>query len=57
LIGYYGMYVIAYVRYLWFKLMDDRLLNLPHIQGDLTKINIDPDALNKINARYEVASV
>ena len=56
-IGYYGMYVIAYVPYLWFKMMDDRLLKLPHIRGDLTKINIDPDVRDEIYAQYEAASV
>ena len=42
--GYFGMYVLAYVPSLWFRIMDKRLMELPHVQGDLDKVNIDPDA-------------
>ena len=42
--GYFGMYVIAYLPWWWFKVMDSRLMALPHIRGDLSKVNIDPDA-------------
>ena len=42
--GYFGMYVLAYVPWLWFRIMDKRLMELPHVQGDLDKVNIDPDA-------------
>ena len=42
--GYYGMFVIAYIPSLWFKIMDKRVLNLSHIKGDLSKVNIDPDS-------------
>jgi alkane 1-monooxygenase len=51
-IGYYGMYVIAYIPTLWFKVMNRRLLNLPHIKGNLDKINIDPDAREQIFSTY-----
>ena len=37
--GYFGMYMIAYVPSLWFKVMDQRLLEVPHINGDLSKVN------------------
>ncbi len=37
--GYFGMYLLAYVPRLWFRVMDKRLLALPHIQGDLSKVN------------------
>jgi len=50
--GYYGLYVVAYLPALWFKMMDSRLLALPHINGDLSKININPDSLDAIQARY-----
>lgn len=50
--GYYGMYVLAYVPWLWFRVMDRRLLELPHIQGDLSKVNIDPRKRETILARY-----
>lgn len=42
--GYFGMYVIAYIPWLWFRVMDKRLMALPHIDGDLDKVNIDPAA-------------
>ena len=48
--GYFGMFPVAYIPAWWFKVMDPRLLALPHIQGDMSKINIDPakrDALLK----------
>ena len=55
--GYYGMYIIAYLPRLWFKIMDKRLLALPHIRGDLGKVNIDPDRYTAIRARYGQFSV
>lgn len=42
--GYFGMYVLAYIPWLWFHVMDKRLMGLPHVQGDLDKVNIDPKA-------------
>ena len=50
--GYYGMYMIAYIPWLWYKVMDKRVLALPHINGDLSKVNIDPDKRDAIYARY-----
>ncbi len=50
--GYFGMYLLAYVPSLWFHVMDPRLLSLPHIQGDLDKVNIDPDARASIFLKY-----
>ena len=50
--GYYGMYLLAYIPWLWYRVMDHRLLALPHIQGDLTKVNIDPKNLDRILKRY-----
>ena len=55
--GYYGMYIVAYLPRLWFGIMDKRLLALPHIQGDLSKVNIDPDRYSAICARYGQSSV
>jgi len=46
--GYFGMYVLAYLPPLWFRVMDRRLLALPHVAGDLDKVNIDPDARPRI---------
>lgn len=42
--GYFGMYVIAYFPWLWFKVMDKRLMALPSVDGDLDNVNIDPAA-------------
>jgi len=50
--GYLGMYLVAYVPPLWFWMMDKRLLALPHVQGDLDKINIDPAASSAIFLKY-----
>ena len=50
--GYFGVYLLAYVPSAWFRFMDKRLLALPHIQGDLDKVNIDPDSRSAIFLRY-----
>lgn len=50
--GYFGAYLLAYVPWLWFRVMDKRLLALPHVQGDLDKINVCPDARGPIFLRY-----
>lgn len=42
--GYFGMYVLAYLPWLWFRVMDKRVMALPHVLGDLDKVNIDPAA-------------
>lgn len=50
--GYFGMYLCAYIPKLWFKIMDKRLLSLPHINGDLSKVNICPKKRDGIIAKY-----
>ena len=50
--GYFSAYLLAYVPPLWFHLMDIRLLALPHVQGDLEKINVDPDARHALFLQY-----
>lgn len=40
--GYFGMFTLAYFPSAWFRVMDARLLALPHVQGDLSKVNVDP---------------
>ena len=50
--GYFGMYLCAYIPKLWFKIMDHRLLSLPHINGDLSKVNICPNKRDAIIAKY-----
>ena len=37
--------------------MDKRLLALPHVQGDLDKINIDPDARAALFLKYGQAKM
>ncbi len=50
--GYFGMFPLAYVPWLWFKVMDPRLLALPQIQHDLSRVNLDPRARPRLQARY-----
>jgi alkane 1-monooxygenase len=42
--GYLGMFVLSWIPPLWFKIMDKRLMALPHVAGHLDKVNIDPRA-------------
>ena len=49
------MFTMAYFPRWWFRVMDPRLLALPHVQGDLAKVNIDPDSRARIEARYGAA--
>ncbi len=37
--GYFGMFLLAYVPALWFRVMNPRLLALPHVQNDLNRVN------------------
>jgi len=55
--GYFGSYLLAYVPWIWYRVMDKRLLALPHIQGDLNKVNIDPDKRELLFEKYGAASV
>jgi alkane 1-monooxygenase len=50
--GYYGMYMLAYIPWLWYKVMDKRVLALPHINGDLSKVNIEPARREEIYAKF-----
>ena len=50
--GYYGMYLVAYIPWLWYKIMDKRVINLPHIQGDLSKVNIQPSEAKRIYKEF-----
>lgn len=40
--GYFGCYLLAYVPPLWYRVMNPRLLALPHVNGDLSRINRQP---------------
>jgi len=50
--GYNGMFPLAYVPPLWFRVMDPRLLALKHVAGDLARVNVDPDRRAQLEARY-----
>ena len=50
--GYFGMFPLAYVPALWFRVMDKRLLALPTVRGDLRRVNICPRRRAAIEARY-----
>ena len=50
--GYIGMYLVALIPPLWYLVMDKRLLALPHINGDLSLVNIDPARRNEMLERY-----
>ncbi|MEJ2131924.1 MAG: alkane 1-monooxygenase, partial [Gammaproteobacteria bacterium] len=50
--GYYGMFPIAYVPPIWFRMMDPLLMDLKHVDGDLDKVNVDPDRREEIYRRY-----
>jgi alkane 1-monooxygenase len=50
--GYFGAYLLAYVPWLWYWVMDRKLLALPHVNGDLDKINIEPRKKEKIYCKY-----
>jgi alkane 1-monooxygenase len=48
--GYASMLLPAYIPSLWYKLMDERVIQ--HYKGDLSKINMDPDERNTLIAKY-----
>jgi alkane 1-monooxygenase len=50
--GYFGSFLLAWVPWAWYRTMDPKLLALPHINGDLSRINIDPDKAADIQRRY-----
>ncbi|MDE2566309.1 MAG: alkane 1-monooxygenase [Burkholderiales bacterium] len=50
--GYFGMFPLAYVPWLWFRVMDPRLLALPHVRGDLARVNLDPRRAQRLRERY-----
>lgn len=50
--GYFGVYLLAYVPWLWFRVMDKRLLALAHIDGDLDRVNVEPSRRRALYERY-----
>ena len=54
--GYFGMFPLAYLPWLWFRVMDPRLMALPQVQHDLGRVNVDPRSRALLEARYGAAS-
>ena len=50
--GYFGMFPLSYLPPLWFRIMDKRLLALPQVRGDLSRVNLDPARRDALWARY-----
>jgi alkane 1-monooxygenase len=50
--GYFGMYLLSYLSPLWFRIMDKRLLALPHVDGDLSKVNLYPRKRTVLYEKY-----
>ena len=50
--GYFGMFPLAYVPWLWFRVMDPRLLALPHVQGRLDRVNVCPRRRAELERRH-----
>ena len=50
--GYFGMFPIAYIPWLWFKVMDKRLVEVTG--GDLNKINMHPAKKAKLSQRWNL---
>ena len=54
--GYFGMFPLSYLPWLWFRVMDPRLLALPQVRGDLSRVNVDPAARARLEARWGAAA-
>ncbi len=52
--GYAAMIVLAYVPWLWFKIMDPKVV--AHYQGDMRKANIKPSIRERIVAQFSPAA-
>lgn len=48
--GYAGMISVAYIPWLWFKIMDPLVLR--HYKGDVSKANLQPSRRNELLAKY-----
>lgn len=52
--GYFGMFLLAYLPPLWFRVMDRRLLAL--VGRDLRRLNIEPSRRAALTRRYALRS-
>lgn len=50
--GYFGMFPLSYLPWAWFKVMDPRLMALPQVRGDLSRVNVCPRARAALEARW-----
>lgn len=50
--GYFGMYLLAYFPWAWFRIMDKRLMALPHVQGELDRVNVEPTASSALFLKW-----
>jgi alkane 1-monooxygenase len=50
--GYFGSFLLAWVPPLWFRVMDPKLLALPHVAGDLDRVNLDPAKAAALRRRF-----
>ncbi|HUP91923.1 MAG TPA: alkane 1-monooxygenase [Solimonas sp.] len=48
--GYAGMVVLAYIPWLWFRVMDPKVV--AHFGGDMSKANIQPAMRERVIAQY-----
>lgn len=48
--GYFGMFLLAYVPVLWFRVMDRRLVQL--VESDVRRINFDPRRRDALLAKH-----
>ena len=52
--GYAGMIVVAYLPWLWFRLMDPKVVQ--HFGGDMSRANIKPSIRERVLAKYGSAT-
>ena len=48
--GYFGMFLVAFVPPLWYRIMDPKVL--AHADNDIERINIDPSRREELRTRY-----
>ena len=54
--GYFGSYLLAWVPWIWYRVMDLKLLALSHVDGDMNKVNVDPDKRAALFQRHHKPS-
>ena len=52
--GYAGMIVVAYLPWLWFRVMDPKVVQ--HFGGDMSRANIKPSIRDRVLAKYGSAT-